>query len=47
MKTGNSNFSDAYQTFNSFEGKECSILITKFVVHDDKDNKMLQFILRK
>ena len=47
MKTGNSNFSDAYQTFNSFEGKECSIFITNFVVHDDKDNKMLQFILRK
>lgn len=46
-KTGNSNFSDAYQTFNNFKGKECEIFITNFVAHDDKSNKVLQFILRK
>lgn len=46
-KTGYSNFSDSYHSFSSFEGKECSIFITNFVVKDDKDNKVLQFILRK
>lgn len=46
-KTGNPNFADSYHSFSSFEGKEVSSFITNFVVKDDKNNKMLQFILRK
>ena len=46
-KNGYSNFSDSYQTFSTFKGKECSIFITNFVATDDKENKVLQFLLRK
>ena len=46
-KTGYSNFSDAYYSFKTFEGKECSVFITNFVVKDDKTNKKLQWLLRK
>ena len=42
----NLNYADSYQTFKTFEGKECSIFITNFVATDDKDNKVLQFLLR-
>lgn len=42
----NLNYADSYQTFKKFEGKECSIFITNFVATDDKDNKVLQFLLR-
>ena len=42
----NLNYADSYQTFKTFEGKECSIFITNFVATDDKKNKVLQFILR-
>ena len=46
-KTGYSNFSDSYHSFHNFEGKEVSIFITNFVVKDDKENKKLQWLLRK
>ena len=46
IRDNNTNYADNYQTFSTFEGKECSAFITNFVVKDDKDNKMLQFILR-
>ncbi len=46
-KNGFSNFSDSYQTFDTFEGKECAKFITNFVVTDNEKNKILQFILRK
>lgn len=46
-KTGNSNYSDAYNSFREFEGKEVSIFITNFVVKNDKKNKILQLMLRK
>ncbi len=45
-KTGQSNYADSYQTFRTFEGKECSQFITNFVIENDEDNKVLQFILR-
>lgn len=41
-----SNFSDAYQTFTTFENKECALFITNFVIKNDKKNKLLQFIIR-
>lgn len=47
QKNGYSNFADSYQTFESFEGKECSLFITNFVSKYDKKNKVLQFLLRK
>lgn len=46
IRDNNTNYADNYQTFSTFEGKECSAFITNFVVTDNKDNKMLQFILR-
>ena len=46
-KNGYSNFSDSYQTFETFEGKECDLFITNFVARNNKNNKVLQFILRK
>ena len=45
-KNGYSNFSDSYQTFEKFEGKECDLFITNFVAKNDKQNKVLQFLLR-
>ena len=45
-KNNYSNISDSYQTFSTFENKECSLFITNFVAKDNKDNKILQFILR-
>ncbi len=47
LKSHQSNFSDAYQTFDNFEGKECSLFITNFVAKYDEENKALVFILRK
>jgi len=46
-KNGYSNLSDSYQTFDQFDGKECEMFITNFVVHNDKKNKVLQILLRK
>lgn len=46
-KYGFSNYADNYYSFDNFEGKEVSGFITNFVVKDDKENKLLQFILRK
>ena len=45
-KNNNSNYADAYETFTTFEGKECAIFITNFVATDDPNNKVLQFMLR-
>lgn len=47
FKSHQSNFSDAYQTFDNFEDKECSLFITNFVAKYDEKNKALVFILRK
>lgn len=44
-KNGYSNFSDSYKSFDTFEGKECALFITNFVVKNDKDNEILQFII--
>ena len=46
-KANISNYADAYQSFSTFENKECSLFITNFVVKNDKKNKMLQWLLRK
>ena len=46
-KNGNSNFADSYHSFSSFKGKEVATFITNFVVKDDKNNKPLQWLLRK
>ena len=45
-KDGYSNFADGYKTFDTFEDKECASFITNFVVKNDKDNKVLQFLIR-
>lgn len=45
-KYGYSNYSDSYQTFRNFKDKEVATFITNFVVTDDPNNKMLQWILK-
>ena len=46
-KNGYSNYSDSYYSFKTFKNKECSVFITNFVAKNDKNNKALQWILRK
>ncbi len=46
-KNNEPQYADSYKTFKQFEGKECATFITNFVATDDKDNKVLQFLLRK
>ncbi|MCI8331034.1 MAG: hypothetical protein HFE04_02905 [Bacilli bacterium] len=45
-KEGNSNFSNSYVTFSRFENMEFDYFITNFVSKNDKNNKILQYILK-
>ena len=47
LQTGESNMADDYQTFATFKDKECDSFITNFVVKNDPDNALLQWLIRK